>query len=650
MQKIIKIVKENKNLVVGLLIIIMLLVIGIIISFAYFNVIAETNIFTGKTKYYENPDLNIKYMVENRNDEGNANGTYTAYWNAPVSGYTYNAEKSNCTNGATFTRNAVDETFSVSSKGKTTCEFYYDAEGTSLVPDSSVTVYKQTPDKSEYILANDYKIETLLNGGYELNESKSTCQNGSIEVDHINKEIITTATQVSNCNAYFDLGTSEYNYTGDYQVFTALTSGTYKFETWGASGSGTYEYNSKGAYNAGEIYLEKGETFYIYVGEYGDRIIRAYNGGGAAYTSVAGSGGGATDIRIIPGSWDTALGLNSRIMVSGAGGGGSKNYSIYDPGYAGGLIGDSGYATSYIAYTASGGTQTSGGVVNNYNSSYSAGTNGTFGIGGNGGGSVSNGSSSGGGGYYGGAGGSRLLSGSWPGGGGSSFISGHTGAVAIKSETDQSPRGIDFDIRYIEIGSNGSDKNTYNHITEMQAYDINGNNVALNKTLTTINYPEASSKPYSNALDGTFDIAANYAGVGTSTTVDLGTSYSLSSVKLWRYYGDSRTYYETYVKVYNEDKTKWAYIHNYELDGTYAETADGKEMFISCTIGTTDKLCSHHYSGYIFDNTVMIDGAGYNWTNVKGSQVAMPNPSGGTYALGEGHTGHGYAKITYMGE
>ena len=45
----------------------------------------------------------------------------------------------------------------------------------------------------------------------------------------------------------------------------------------------------------------------------------------------------------------------------------------------------------------------------------------------------------------------------------------------------------------------------------------------------------------------------------------------------------------------------------------------------------------------------MIDGAGYSWTNTKGSLQAMPNPSGGNYASGVGHSGNGYARITYLG-
>ena len=44
----------------------------------------------------------------------------------------------------------------------------------------------------------------------------------------------------------------------------------------------------------------------------------------------------------------------------------------------------------------------------------------------------------------------------------------------------------------------------------------------------------------------------------------------------------------------------------------------------------------------------MIDGAGYNWTNVKGSLKQMPKPSGGFYESGKGHIGDGYARITLI--
>ncbi len=52
---------------------------------------------------------------------------------------------------------------------------------------------------------------------------------------------------------------------------------------------------------------------------------------------------------------------------------------------------------------------------------------------------------------------------------------------------------------------------------------------------------------------------------------------------------------------------------------------------------------SIHYSGFYFTNTMMIDGAGYQWTTAKGSYVGMPNLAGtGTMT---GNTGNGQVKI-----
>lgn len=56
---------------------------------------------------------------------------------------------------------------------------------------------------------------------------------------------------------------------------------------------------------------------------------------------------------------------------------------------------------------------------------------------------------------------------------------------------------------------------------------------------------------------------------------------------------------------------------------------------------------ANHYSNLVFTNTVMVDGAGYNWINVKGSQTGMPSHDGDSSMIG--NTGNGYAKITYLG-
>ena len=68
---------------------------------------------------------------------------------------------------------------------------------------------------------------------------------------------------------------------------------------------------------------------------------------------------------------------------------------------------------------------------------------------------------------------------------------------------------------------------------------------------------------------------------------------------------------------------------------------------------TTNNACSIHYSGLSFTDTNMIDGKGHTWTNedvgIKSDNL-MPNPNGGYYASGVGHSGNGYARITYLGK
>ena len=63
----------------------------------------------------------------------------------------------------------------------------------------------------------------------------------------------------------------------------------------------------------------------------------------------------------------------------------------------------------------------------------------------------------------------------------------------------------------------------------------------------------------------------------------------------------------------------------------------------------TDIECSKHYSGYVFYNSIIIDGAGYQWTTEKGDTVVgMPTHDGTSTMIG--NSGNGYAKITYLGK
>ena len=243
----------------------------------------------------------------------------------------------------------------------------------------------------------------------------------------------------------------KYSNPSGYTLFEAPFTATYTFEAWGAQGGnpvGNDWYScgvrgggyggacgGYGAYTKGDLFLTKGEKIYVYVGGRGANgwaghyQAGGYNGGGQSTPDhsddeASGSGGGASDFRYFgkdytPTSadltWNSALGLRSRIMVAAGGGGGSD---VYGGGHGG---------TTYSngATNVSGVSQTEGWAfgygqdgVHRYGNIDVAG---------------------GGGGYWGGRAGVNSGYGE-TGSGGSSFISGHVGAVAIISNESNSPR------------------------------------------------------------------------------------------------------------------------------------------------------------------------------------------------------------------
>ena len=229
--------------------------------------------------------------------------------------------------------------------------------------------------------------------------------------------------------------TKTYDYTGEYQTFKAVFSGYYKIELWGAQGgiaNSTYGNGGRGAYTSGELYLDAGETIYIYVGGTTTSITGGWNGGGNGYNGnkTGRGGGGATDIRLVSTTsknvWNEFESLKSRIMVAAGGGGGSYYDTSYTThgGSGGTLIGNNGVGT-WNSFYGTGATQSAGGYL--YSSTHFTAT-GDFGIGATSG-THGHGSGGGGGGYYGGGGGNGIGGG----GGGSSYISGHAGCIGVNS-------------------------------------------------------------------------------------------------------------------------------------------------------------------------------------------------------------------------
>lgn len=242
----------------------------------------------------------------------------------------------------------------------------------------------------------------------------------------------------------------EFAYTGSEQVFTAPVEGVYNIELWGAAGglanatfAANFDHAGYGAYTSGNIYLKSGEVLYVYVGQKGNqgvngstsRSAATYNGGGAGAGAsdnddASGSGGGATDVRLVNGNWDSPNSLASRIMVA-AGGAGAPligKGDSYHGGHGGGLTG-AGNLYRWENALASNpdlpATQISG-------YAFGKGQDAILGIGCAGSGA--------GGGYWGGRTQQYTSSCGSHGGGGSSYISGHTGCVAIASASSTSPK------------------------------------------------------------------------------------------------------------------------------------------------------------------------------------------------------------------
>jgi len=210
---------------------------------------------------------------------------------------------------------------------------------------------------------------------------------------------------------------------------------------WGAQGSVTIDGGlpGKGAYMSGKINVTAGDWIYVNVGGQD-----GYNGGGEGgfgnptdgFADYAGSGGGASDIRI---GGNTFV---NRIMVAGGGGGGGRNYvnGTCQPCGVGGAGGDGGITIGVNGVDAidggyganpngagKGGTQSAGGAGGTGVEGL-PGNSGSIGIGGVGiDGEYSVAGGGGGGGYYGG--GSGVNANSSPGsgvagsggGGGSSY-------------------------------------------------------------------------------------------------------------------------------------------------------------------------------------------------------------------------------------
>jgi Glycine rich protein len=217
-----------------------------------------------------------------------------------------------------------------------------------------------------------------------------------------------------------------FTYTGAAQRFVVPGGvATLNVKAWGAGGGGNGAFGGNAGYATANLAVTGGSELTLVVGQ-GSAVrssTRTYGGGGAGASTQGSSGGGLSSV-------STA----SALQLVAAGGGGAVQFN--GPGDGGGGGGTVGSAIS-APYSASGGTQSSGGRGAVLPAPNVAAGNGTSLVGGD---AANPAGGGGGGGYFGGGGSSFIDSGS---GGGSSFIGGpNVSAARTEAGANGSQSGL----------------------------------------------------------------------------------------------------------------------------------------------------------------------------------------------------------------
>lgn len=243
----------------------------------------------------------------------------------------------------------------------------------------------------------------------------------------------------------------DFDYTGDVQVFMAPKTGYYELEVWGAGTARGY-----GGYSRGEVFLEKAEKLFVYVGGKGEwhsdeddgelPFKGGYNGGGECL-KASGTGAGATHIaygQTPRGELKYYENNKEEVLIVAGGAGGIDSPGdgrLGIPGSGGGFKGGNGYLLDLDLKP--GETNLSYGGSQELDKSYEFDDERMYGSFGQGGRSKENLAAidtggAGGGGWYGGTG---AIAPHLPGAGGSGYIGNKklTNKVMFCYECEQSP-------------------------------------------------------------------------------------------------------------------------------------------------------------------------------------------------------------------
>lgn len=193
---------KNKIPLICIVIVVLLACVGLIVTYAFYQVVDVKPIIGGATS--EISDLDIRIMAEERDANGNGLNTYGLYPYIPKAGYVYNETKSKCTNGSTIKYDSKNYSADVTALGHDVCYLYFDS---TAQLDITLNVYAENVDSDGNGNGEYTKLETtaLPTIGYEINASKSKCQNGStVTYSAADNLFSVESNQKDVCDVYMD--------------------------------------------------------------------------------------------------------------------------------------------------------------------------------------------------------------------------------------------------------------------------------------------------------------------------------------------------------------------------------------------------------------------------------------------------------------
>ena len=193
---------KNKIPLISIVIVVLLACVGLIVTYAFYQVVDVKPIIGGATS--EISDLDIRIMAEERDANGNGLNKYGLYPYIPKAGYVYNETKSKCTNGSTIKYDSKNYSADITALGHDVCYLYFDS---TAQLDITLNVYAENVDSDGNGNGEYTKLETtaLPTIGYEINASKSKCQNGStVTYSAADNLFSVESNQKDVCDVYMD--------------------------------------------------------------------------------------------------------------------------------------------------------------------------------------------------------------------------------------------------------------------------------------------------------------------------------------------------------------------------------------------------------------------------------------------------------------